>query len=68
MTEALGSGELLGIAAADAANQGKAVFDLAYALAMGRNPSKAGWRVTDAKYVWMPYRKLAGNPPPARRK
>jgi len=71
MTDALGWGELLGVAAADAANQGKAVFDLAYALATGRNPSKAGWRITDAKYVWMPYRKLAGkprNPSPARRK
>ena len=68
MADALSSGSLLGIAAADAQGQGNAVFDLAYALARGRDPSRAGWRVSDAKYVWVPYRKIFGNPPSTQRK
>jgi methyl-galactoside transport system substrate-binding protein len=66
--EALSSGVLLGAAVGDASSQGKAVFDLAYALATGRNPARAGWRITDAKYVWLPYRKLEGVPPSAQRR
>ena len=49
------SGALLGAAYEDLESQGKAVFDLAYALARGRDPAKAGWHIVDAKYVWVPY-------------
>jgi len=66
--EALTSGLLLGAAVGDVSSQGKAVFDLAYALAKGRNPAKAGWRITDAKYVSVPCRKLAGGHPLSPRK
>jgi len=42
----------------DAKNQGKATFDLAYALATGASPANAGWTMTDTKYVWVPYQKV----------
>ena len=53
--QALEEGTLLGTVLNDAKNQGKATFDLAYALATGADPAKAGWEVTDGKYVWVPY-------------
>lgn len=55
---ALASGLLAGIAVPDEASRGKAVFDLAYALARGINASKSGWKVVDAKYVWVQYEKI----------
>ncbi len=68
MAEALRSGTLLGAAVGDASSQGDAMFDLAYALAKGNAPSRAGWRITDAKYVWIQYKKLAGVPYSRRRR
>lgn len=68
MAQALSSGSLLGAAIGDASSQGDAVFALTYALAKGYAPSRAGWRITDAKYVWIPYKKLAGAPYSAQRK
>ncbi|MDR0622990.1 MAG: galactose/glucose ABC transporter substrate-binding protein MglB [Treponema sp.] len=56
--QALAEGTLLGTVLNDAKNQGKATFDLAYALASGTNPAGAGWTITDAKYVWVPYQKV----------
>ena len=55
---ALASGELLGTAVKDQVGQGKAVFDLSYALARKAAPSKSGWKITDAKYVWVPCKKI----------
>ncbi|MDR0402861.1 MAG: galactose/glucose ABC transporter substrate-binding protein MglB [Treponema sp.] len=56
--QALSEGTLLGTVLNDAQNQGKATFDLAYALASGANPSSTSWKVTDSKYVWVPYQKV----------
>ena len=56
--DAITDGSLLGTVRADAASQGKAVFDLAWALATGENPAKAGWPLTDGKFVLVPYRKV----------
>ncbi len=53
--QALEQGTLLGTVLNDAKNQGKATFDLAYALAMGKDPATAGWEISDGKYVWVPY-------------
>lgn len=61
VAEALSAGTLIGAVFGDAESQGRAVFDLSLALARGANPAKAGWRVSDAKYVWIPYRKYPGN-------
>jgi methyl-galactoside transport system substrate-binding protein len=67
IAEALSAGTLLGAALGDPASQGKAVFDLAYALAKNIHPSKAGWTITDAKYIWIPCRKIRGGASPARK-
>jgi len=56
---AIASEVLLGTVFPDPAAQGKAVFDLAYALARGVAPWRTGWRITDAKYLWVPCRKIA---------
>lgn len=56
--DALAAGTLLGTVLNDSANQGKATFDLAYALAKGDDVTKAGWEITDGKYVWVPYQKV----------
>jgi methyl-galactoside transport system substrate-binding protein len=55
--EALSQGTLLGTVLNDADNQGKATFDLAYALATGQGASAAGWTLT-GKTVWVPYQKV----------
>ena len=55
---ALEEGTLLGTVLNDAKNQGKATFDIAYALATGANPANAGWTITDGKYIWVPYQKV----------
>jgi methyl-galactoside transport system substrate-binding protein len=67
IAEALASGRLLGTAVRDRAAQGKAVFDLAYALARNAAPAKSGWKITDAKYVWVPCKKLTKESLPARK-
>jgi methyl-galactoside transport system substrate-binding protein len=56
--DALAAGTLLGTVLNDAENQGKAAFDLVYALAKGDDVTKAGWEITDGKYVWVPYQKV----------
>jgi methyl-galactoside transport system substrate-binding protein len=56
--QALEQGTLLGTVLNDAKNQGKATFDLAYALAQGKPASSTTWTITDGKYVWVPYQKV----------
>ena len=56
--QAVEDGTLLGTVLNDAKNQGKATFDLAYALAKKEDVAKAGWTITDEKYVWVPYPKV----------
>jgi methyl-galactoside transport system substrate-binding protein len=56
--QALEQGTLLGTVLNDAKNQGKATFDLAYALAMGKDPATSGWKIDGGKYVWVPYQKV----------
>ena len=56
--QALAEGTLLGTVLNDAQNQGKATFDISYALATGANPARAGWTITDGKYIWVPYQKV----------
>jgi methyl-galactoside transport system substrate-binding protein len=56
--QALEQGTLLGTVLNDAKNQGKATFDLAYALATNKPVTAAGWTITDGKYVWVPYQKV----------
>jgi len=55
---AIASGSLLGTAETDSAGQAKAVFDLAYALAKGVASWRSGLKITDAKYVWVPCKKI----------
>jgi methyl-galactoside transport system substrate-binding protein len=56
--QALSEGTLLGTVLNDAQSQGKAAFDMAYTLATGDNAEKAGWSVTDGKYIWIPCQKV----------
>jgi methyl-galactoside transport system substrate-binding protein len=57
---ALKDGTLLGTVLNDAKNQGKATFNLAYALAEGKQPTdeSIGYKITDGRYVWVPYAKI----------
>ena len=56
--QALSEGTLLGTVLNDAQNQGKATYDVAYALASGADVAAAGWTITDGKYIWVPYQKV----------
>jgi methyl-galactoside transport system substrate-binding protein len=56
--DAIAEGTLLGTARIDAASQGKAVFDIAYALARGESPAGTGWVREGGKYVLVPYKKV----------
>lgn len=58
--KALEDGTMLGTVLNDAKNQGKATFDLAYALAKGETPSADNieFEITDDKYIWVPYKKI----------
>jgi methyl-galactoside transport system substrate-binding protein len=56
--QALSEGALLGTVLNDAQNQGKAIYDVAYALATGADVAAAGWTITDGKYIWVPYQKV----------
>jgi methyl-galactoside transport system substrate-binding protein len=56
--DAISDGSLLGTVRGDAASQGRAAFDLAYALAMGNDPGAAGWALSDSKYAFVPYQKV----------
>jgi methyl-galactoside transport system substrate-binding protein len=53
--KALEDGTLLGTVLNDGVSQGKASFDIAYAVATGTDPANAGWTLSDGKYVWVPY-------------
>ncbi|AEF86391.1 D-galactose-binding periplasmic protein (gbp) (d-galactose/d-glucose-binding protein) (ggbp) [Treponema primitia ZAS-2] len=56
--QALSEGTLLGTVLNDAQNQGKATFDVAYALATGAAVSSTSWTLTNGKYIWVPYQKV----------
>jgi methyl-galactoside transport system substrate-binding protein len=56
--DSIADGMLCGTVRADASAQGRAAFDLAYALSMGENPAAAGWPLTNGKYVFVPYQKV----------
>jgi methyl-galactoside transport system substrate-binding protein len=56
--QALEQGTLLGTVLNDAKNQGKATYDLAFALATGKPVTSTSWKITDGKYVWVPYAKV----------
>jgi len=56
--DAIAEGSLLGTVRGDAESQGRAAFDLAYALAKGLNPAAMGWNLTDGKFVLVPYQKV----------
>ncbi|MDR0501938.1 MAG: galactose/glucose ABC transporter substrate-binding protein MglB [Treponema sp.] len=55
--QALSEGTLLGTVLNDAKNQGKATFDIAFALATGASPTTTAGKM-DGKYVWVPYQKV----------
>ena len=55
--QALAEGTLLGTVLNDATNQGKATFDLAYALATGATPTTPAGKM-DGRYCWVPYQKV----------
>jgi len=55
--QALAEGSLLGTVLNDATNQGKATFDIAYALATGATPTTTAGTM-DGKYIWVPYQKV----------
>jgi len=55
--QALAEGTLLGTVLNDATNQGKATFDLAYALATGTTPNTPAGKM-DGRYCWVPYQKV----------
>jgi len=55
--QALAEGTLLGTVLNDAANQGKATFDLTYALATGTTPTTTAGAM-DGRYCWVPYQKV----------
>jgi methyl-galactoside transport system substrate-binding protein len=59
VTAAIGSGLLVGMATEDESRIGATVFSLSYALARKANPRKSGLVVSDAKYVWIPCKKIA---------
>lgn len=56
--QALEQGTLLGTVLNDAKNQGKATFDLTFALANGKDPATTGWKIEAGQYVWVPYQKV----------
>ena len=54
----IAAGYLLGTVLQSNRDQGRAAFDLAYALAANKDISSAGWKITDGKYVWVPHVKI----------
>ncbi|HEX2946875.1 MAG TPA: galactose ABC transporter substrate-binding protein [Clostridia bacterium] len=61
--QAVKDGTLLGTVFNDGKNQGRATFNLAFALARGKPVSKetVGYDITDGKYIWVPYKKVTRN-------
>ena len=54
---AISEGTLLGTVLNDGQNQGKATFDIAYALGTGAAPTSSAGSM-DGKYCWVPYQKV----------
>jgi methyl-galactoside transport system substrate-binding protein len=55
--QALAEGTLLGTVLNDATNQGKATFDISFALATGATPTTTAGAM-DGRYIWVPYQKV----------
>ena len=55
--QAIAEGTLLGTVLNDAVNQGKATFDIAYALATGATPTTTAGAMS-GRYIWVPYQKV----------
>lgn len=56
--DSLAEDELYSTILQDAKGQGKAIFDIAYALAKGEDPKDVVDGITDEKYVWVPYQTI----------
>jgi len=56
--DAIADGSLLGTVRGDPDSQGRAAFDLAYALAKGTDPAAVGWALSERKYIRIPYQKV----------
>jgi methyl-galactoside transport system substrate-binding protein len=56
--DALEKGTLLGTVLNDAKSQGKATFELVYALGAGAEVKSTVAPLTDGRYVWVPYQKV----------
>lgn len=56
--DALEAGTLLGTVLNDGENQGKATFELAFALANGAPPTTNVAPLSNGQYVWVPYQKV----------
>ena len=56
--DAMDKGEMLGTVLNDADNQGAAAVKLAVALANGSDINSTGYKITDGKYIWIPYQKV----------
>jgi len=56
--DALAAGTLLGTVLNDGESQGKATFELAYALAKGEPASTSVAQLSEGKYVWVPYQRV----------
>jgi methyl-galactoside transport system substrate-binding protein len=56
--DAIADGSLLGTVRSDADSQGRAAFDLAYALATDGNPQATGLNLVDGKSVYIRYQKV----------
>lgn len=56
--DALQARTLVGTVLNDAANQGKATFELAYSLAKGEPPATSVAPLSDGNYVWVRYQKV----------
>lgn len=61
--QAVKDGTLLGTVFNDGKNQGRATFNLAFALAQGKPVGRetVGYDITDGKYIWVPYKKITRN-------
>lgn len=58
--QAISKGQMLGTSLNDAVNQGTAAVNIANCVASGKEVTEAniGYKITDGKYVWIPYVKV----------
>jgi methyl-galactoside transport system substrate-binding protein len=56
--QAINDDSMLGTVSQEAEKQGKALFDICYTLACGKNINSAGWGITEGKYIYIPLQKM----------